>query len=59
MTPEERNQVIDECLQALRELPEGTWGDKSGSRSPWPLAIDAVESLKQKEKEPKGGHGES
>jgi hypothetical protein len=51
MNNEGRNQVIDECIQALRALPEGTWGDESGERSPWPLAIEAVESLKQEKKE--------
>jgi hypothetical protein len=42
----DRNKVIDECLDILRALPSGTWGDVSGERSPWPVAIKAIEALK-------------
>lgn len=37
--------TIEECARAVEALPEGTWGDESGERCPWPIAARAVRAL--------------
>lgn len=42
-----RRATIDECKKTILSLPEGTWGDESGARSPWWVAAQALEELKK------------